>query len=466
MSSPRPGVPFERGDPVPDPVWQPYAERLAERLVRAGLLTDGRWRDALLDTPRHHFAPSHYRAPTHTRWRRTVRVETEHGTREWLGATYDRTRLIVALSEIDPLGRQYPVAVCPDPGLVMRMLHSLDVRATDHVLEIGTGSGYTAALLSHRVSAPQVTTVEIDPELHHLAAGRLAQLNLRPHQVLADSTALDAPCLGLAPRHAEPDGHPAPDRYDRVAVGHTIDHVPPGWLDLLAPEARMLVVLTGGLAAGHPALLRPTPADPAPPGRRGAAATIATISGSFLSWPAHDLPARRHTHLAATRRPATAVEDRPRHGTTPVDPTVLHRNTPLTLLIQQQLPAGTTSAVRADADATTATYLHAPDGSWAEINHHRTRHGLHDTRAAGPADLIAALHTARETYLDLHRPDWTDLGITVTAPEHHSSDGGASAETADGACGRSTVIWHGHPDSGTRWPVHPAPAPTWPREEP
>jgi protein-L-isoaspartate(D-aspartate) O-methyltransferase len=57
------------------------------------------------------------------------------------------------------------------PKIEARVLQALAVRATDKVLEIGTGSGYFAALLAHR--AQHVYSVEIHPELKTSAEASL-----------------------------------------------------------------------------------------------------------------------------------------------------------------------------------------------------------------------------------------------------------------------------------------------------
>ena len=67
------------------------------------------------------------------------------------------------------------------PSLVLTMLEALDVTETCRVLEIGTGSGYNAALLCERLGSDQVTTVDIDPELVDLARERLAANGYTPH---------------------------------------------------------------------------------------------------------------------------------------------------------------------------------------------------------------------------------------------------------------------------------------------
>jgi protein-L-isoaspartate(D-aspartate) O-methyltransferase len=54
-------------------------------------------------------------------------------------------------------------ASCPD--IVAAMLDAGRVEAGMRVLEIGTGTGYTAALLAQRLGARNVTTIEIDSDL-------------------------------------------------------------------------------------------------------------------------------------------------------------------------------------------------------------------------------------------------------------------------------------------------------------
>ena len=59
------------------------------------------------------------------------------------------------------------------PKIEARMLQELNIRAKDKVLEIGSGSGYMAALIAAK--AEFVNTVEIDPELVDLARKNLQQ---------------------------------------------------------------------------------------------------------------------------------------------------------------------------------------------------------------------------------------------------------------------------------------------------
>jgi protein-L-isoaspartate(D-aspartate) O-methyltransferase len=83
-------------------------------------------------------------------------------------------RQAMAFMELEiPLGHG---AFMWQPKLEARVLQEVQVKSTDHVLEVGTGSGYLAALLSRL--AARVTSVEIVPELHAFAEKNLAAHHL------------------------------------------------------------------------------------------------------------------------------------------------------------------------------------------------------------------------------------------------------------------------------------------------
>jgi protein-L-isoaspartate(D-aspartate) O-methyltransferase len=68
------------------------------------------------------------------------------------------------------------------PKFEARILQEVGVKKHETVLEIGTGSGYMAALLAHR--AAKVTTVEINPETADLAKKNLANAGI--HNVIVE----------------------------------------------------------------------------------------------------------------------------------------------------------------------------------------------------------------------------------------------------------------------------------------
>lgn len=112
------------------------------------------------------------------------------------------------------------------PKLEARVVQELVVRKTDVVLEVGTGSGYLAALLSHR--AAQVHSVEISPALH-----ALGKKNLERHG--ADNVTLH---LGDAAR-----GWPRQAPYDVIVLTGSTPVLPRAFLDQLAPGGRLFAVV-------------------------------------------------------------------------------------------------------------------------------------------------------------------------------------------------------------------------------
>ncbi|MEG0141010.1 MAG: protein-L-isoaspartate O-methyltransferase, partial [Comamonas sp.] len=71
------------------------------------------------------------------------------------------------------------------PKIEARMLQDVKIQPTDRVLEIGTGSGYMAALMA--AQAKEVVTLEIDPELAEMARENLLSAGVKNVEVkLAD----------------------------------------------------------------------------------------------------------------------------------------------------------------------------------------------------------------------------------------------------------------------------------------
>ena len=114
------------------------------------------------------------------------------------------------------------------PVTVALMLSLLQVAPGHRVLEIGTGSGYVAALLS-RLGCGAVLGLERNARLVADAAARLSGL--------PDVRVLHAD--GLAPEL--PDGG-----FDRILVHGSVARIPPHWRAALAPGGRMVAVLAQG----------------------------------------------------------------------------------------------------------------------------------------------------------------------------------------------------------------------------
>ncbi|RYJ22593.1 protein-L-isoaspartate O-methyltransferase [Streptomyces sp. L-9-10] len=110
------------------------------------------------------------------------------------------------------------------PSIVFRMLRLLAVEDGHRVLEIGTGTGWNAGLMAHRLGSERVTTVELDPRLSAQAARRLRSAGLEPRIITGDGAA------GYAP------GAP----YDRVVATCSVRRVPGAWLEQTRPGGVIL----------------------------------------------------------------------------------------------------------------------------------------------------------------------------------------------------------------------------------
>jgi len=126
-----------------------------------------------------------------------------------------------------PIGADQTIS---QPSVVAAMTEALDVQRTHRVLEVGTGSGYQAAVLAEL--AGSVVTVERKSALAHDARRLLAYLGYHNVSVVeGDGT------------RGWPDGAP----YDRILVAAAGPAIPQPLLDQLAPGGR-LVAPVGGRA--------------------------------------------------------------------------------------------------------------------------------------------------------------------------------------------------------------------------
>lgn len=166
-------------------------EMVRRQIMRRGI-TDVRVLEALRHVPRHEFVPERFQA-----------------------MAYDDSPV--------PIGYDQTVS---QPYIVAFMLEQLQLQGIESVLEVGTGSGYQAALLAHL--SDEVFTLEIIPELAHRAEKLLERLG-----------------FGNVIVHCG-DGYvgwPAPTYFDRIIVSAAPNHVPERLLEQLAPNGIMVLPL-------------------------------------------------------------------------------------------------------------------------------------------------------------------------------------------------------------------------------
>jgi protein-L-isoaspartate(D-aspartate) O-methyltransferase len=141
------------------------------------------------------------------------------------------TRLSPGSSGVPPV----PISSSSQPSLMAQMLEDLEPMPGARVLEVGTGTGYNAALLAHVAGPGRVLSIDVDRQVLSEAWDHL-------HPFAARRVEL---------RHADGRcGYAEAAPFDRIMVTAATPDLEPAWLDQLAPGGRLLapLALAPGLA--------------------------------------------------------------------------------------------------------------------------------------------------------------------------------------------------------------------------
>ncbi|WP_055547563.1 methyltransferase domain-containing protein [Streptomyces sp. NBRC 110028] len=381
---------------------------LVEKLQQSGAIYSAAWAEAFAGVPRHVFVPQWYGQETDDRgitvWRRNDAADRD----VWQAAVYSDQTLVTALDPdtAERVGERawtgIPTSSSTLPSLMAQMLEDLSVADGHRVLEVGTGTGYNAALLCARLGDRLVQSVDVSPALVEAARGRLASVGYRPHLAAGDG---QGGLLGRAP-------------FDRIMATCSVPRVPAAWIEQIRPGGVILTDVSMGIEGG---LVRLTVDK-----ERRATGHFTTTTGRFM-------PARSDAH--AYRRPERAPYA-PRAGSRPTTLTAvdIREHYPFRLLLAFHIPGAELVYHVDDETGAMSLQLQQHDGAWA-------RAPITGERAAGPSAIV--------TYggsTDLWRQAerawrwWNDHG-------RPAQDRFGYAREADGR----HYAWH-LPD-GLRWPL-------------
>jgi protein-L-isoaspartate O-methyltransferase len=185
------------------------------------------WEEAFRAVPRHRFLPHLVWLESDDGGEGYVRGNRAREPHRWLRAAYANGPVITQVNDGDEPGSDdeaWPSSSASAPSIVFRMLHMLDVKDGMRVLEIGTGTGWNAGLLSARLGSDLVTTVDVDFAVATKAAHVLKEAGLNPRVVGMDGA-----------QGFEPD---AP--YDRVIATCSVRRVPYAWIEQARPGGVIL----------------------------------------------------------------------------------------------------------------------------------------------------------------------------------------------------------------------------------
>ncbi|MEA5358753.1 methyltransferase domain-containing protein [Amycolatopsis sp., V23-08] len=349
---------------------------LIERLATAGKLTEQAWRTAFEDVPRPLFAPR-FTLPDNLGGHA---LDVADGPRreEWLRAVYQDEALLTIFDE-----REMATTSCSAPSVVAIMLEASQATEGDAVLEIGTGTGWTAGLLSHRLGSAAVTSVDIDPRCVAEAQERLDHLGLCPTLAVADGYL----------------GYPAGGPYDRIIATASLRQVPPAWLGQVRPGGTILADLRGNFA-GNLARLTVN--------KDGSA------RGRFLPERVNFMPLRSEEALAdeLPGLASRAVSAPGPHRSTGLGPAAL-RKWDFAFLAQLSMPGVRAGRIRSKGEPLYFCLTDPRSESWARIAVDASG-GEREVTQGGDRRLWNELETTHELWTRLDQPRPEDFTIMVS----------------------------------------------------
>lgn len=317
-------------------------------------------------------------------------IALARGDDGWLDHIYADTVLVTQLdgdSRRWDVAREHgpvhgvPTSSSSMPSIMAIMLEELLVGGQDNVLEIGTGTGYNAALLCERLGSTQVSTVDVDEMLADSARSALESCGYHPACAVSDGAE------GFAER--------AP--FDRILLTCSVSRFPPALLGQTKPGGYLVATLNRPIGAG---LVRLTVDD-----SEHGHGRVLPGDGRFMPLRAHRLDDAA-TLLERLERlePPTTRSGEP----TSIPATaVVNPSSPFEFFAGLVLP-GVVPAVGPEDNS---TYLLHGDGSWAC---HYPEGGGFAVDQGGPRTLWDNVERGYALWQELREPTRSRFGMTVT----------------------------------------------------
>ncbi|ONH54604.1 protein-L-isoaspartate(D-aspartate) O-methyltransferase [Frankia sp. CcI49] len=201
--------------------WRAHARALAGQVTHPG----SRWYQQVAEVPRHLFVPAWWDDDGGDGW------ELRRGD---LAGAYANQSLVTRIgplhadhADADDEPQGLPTSSSTLPSLVLTMYRYAHLARGLDICDVGTGSGYGAALLARRYGSQWVTSLDVDPYLVAAARHRLGQLDLSPAVTTVDATG------------------PLPGQYDRIVSMMSVPSIPPSWLAALRPGGQLVTTIRG-----------------------------------------------------------------------------------------------------------------------------------------------------------------------------------------------------------------------------
>jgi protein-L-isoaspartate(D-aspartate) O-methyltransferase len=369
--------------------------RLVEHLTESGALS-AEWRPVFEAVHRAEFIPE-------TVWVQgegdvLVALRRSEDPRRWLELAYADDAVITQVDDgqvaSDGTGRRISSSASM-PTVVAQMLAHCTAQPGQRVLEIGTGTGYNAALVAHRLGAANVVTIEIDSDLAQAARFALKTAGYDAVTVVSGDGA---------------QGYPPAAPFDRVLSTAAIQQVPYSWVDQTRPGG--LLITPWGTDYYNGGLLALTVTEEH------------TAVGSIIDKASY--MTLRQQRFSRPKLTLTVQDDaRADRSTTDIHPADIANghvafDACIALAIRVPQCAMNYAPPELDEEGEGILWLiDALSGSWARLHHHPDRDGPYRVLQSGSRRLWDEVHTSYHWWLDDGRPTADRWRFTITPEGQH-----------------------------------------------
>ncbi|GLZ14573.1 O-methyltransferase [Actinomadura sp. NBRC 104425] len=181
-------------------------------------------REAVLAIPRADFIPDVIWVHRGDGW--SVPVRRDQEPERWAELANSGDSLVIQMDDGKAVEKgAWPTSSSTTPDGVIEMIGLLDLEPGMRVLEIGTGSGYSAAVLAYLVGAENVVSIEVDAMLADHARRALDRAGYAVRVVTGDGM----------------QGYAVGAPYDRVAVTAAVHTLPYAWVQQTTPGGILVV---------------------------------------------------------------------------------------------------------------------------------------------------------------------------------------------------------------------------------
>ncbi|GHH73008.1 protein-L-isoaspartate O-methyltransferase [Streptosporangium violaceochromogenes] len=376
---------------------EPERQRLRDFLLKSGVMTSD-WTGAYDAVPRELFLPEVMWPSVDGRHITVSKADDPQEWHHWAARDVPITTQWDDGHHTGTAPGRRPTSSSSMPSAVFDMFADLSVADGMKALEIGTGTGWCAALLSARLGERNVVSIEIDETVADQARKALHGAGRHPEVVTGD---------GLL-------GRPERAPYDRILVTAAVRDIPRAWIDQARPGA-VIVLPWGTRYTSQDAIVRLVVAgDGTASGRFTGPARFMRLRPQRLKMPTHTDYIPSGDWPADTRESTTALTS---SQILPNEAGISY--SPVDFVIGLLVPDCVHVAGRAP-DGTPGIWLYGlTDRSWAAVFFYADNtHWPSPVHQGGPRGLWDEVEAAHRWWVEHGRPGHEEFGLTVTADGH------------------------------------------------